>query len=134
MTLTSSSTYAAPPTRAHQLLDNATACHDILTTATQADLSADLLPDWYDDDWVLVEREQYHQLRLHALEAMCARLTSIGRFGQAVQAGLAAVQGEPLRESAHYILIKAHLAAGNRWEATRQYEALPTFAPRGVGS
>jgi DNA-binding SARP family transcriptional activator len=53
---------------------------------------------------------------------MCARLTSTGRFGEAIDAGLAAVHGEPLRESAHYILIKAHLAAGNRCEAARQYE------------
>jgi DNA-binding SARP family transcriptional activator len=108
--------------RAHLLLDSNATCTDILTSATQADLSADLLPDWYDDDWVLVEREQYHHLRLHALEAMCARLTSTGRFGEAVEAGLAAVHGEPLRESAHHILIKAHLAAGNRCEAARQYE------------
>ena len=33
-------------------------------------LSADLLPDWY-DDWVVLERERFRQLRLHALEALC---------------------------------------------------------------
>jgi DNA-binding SARP family transcriptional activator len=43
--------------RAHRLIDSSAPCTDILTSATQADLSADLLPDWYDDDWVLVERE-----------------------------------------------------------------------------
>src|SRR4051794_14897664 len=32
----------------------------------------DLLPDWY-DDWVLIERERFRQLRLHALEALCRR-------------------------------------------------------------
>ena len=42
-------------------------------------------------------------------------------FGSAVQAGLAAVAGEPLRESAHRILIEAYLAEGNVAEAIRQY-------------
>ena len=35
--------------------------------------------------------------------------------------GLAAVAGEPLRESAHRALITAYLAEGNRSEALRQY-------------
>jgi DNA-binding SARP family transcriptional activator len=85
-----------------------------------ARLTMDLLPDWY-EDWVVLERERLRQLRLHALEALCARLTGAGRFGAAVQAGLAAVAGEPLRESAHRTLIRAHLAEGNPGEAVRQY-------------
>jgi DNA-binding SARP family transcriptional activator len=85
-----------------------------------ATLGRDLLPDWY-EDWVLLERERFRQLRLHALETLCARLTEAGRFGAAVQAGLAAVAGEPLRESAHRRLIQAHLAEGNPGEALRQY-------------
>jgi DNA-binding SARP family transcriptional activator len=107
---------------AHRLLGGAGGCDDILDTVTRLSLSADLLPDWYDDDWVLVEREQYHQLRMHALEAMCERLTAAERYGEAVAAGLAAVSAEPLRESAHRTLIQAHLAEGNRWEALQQYE------------
>ena len=83
-------------------------------------LASDLLPDWY-EDWVVLERERFRQLRLHALEALCARLTAARRFGAAVQAGLAAVAGEPLRESAHRTLIQAHLAEGNPGEAVRQY-------------
>jgi DNA-binding SARP family transcriptional activator len=83
-------------------------------------LAVDLLPDWY-EDWVVLERERFRQLRLHALEALCSRLTRAGRFGAAVQAGLAAVAGEPLRESAHRTLIQAHLAEGNPGEALRQY-------------
>jgi DNA-binding SARP family transcriptional activator len=81
----------------------------------------ELLPDWY-DDWLLVERERFRQLRLHALEVMCLRLATTERFALAVEAGLAAVAGEPLRESAHRCLIRAHLAEGNVGEAMRQYE------------
>jgi DNA-binding SARP family transcriptional activator len=108
--------------RAHRLLDSSRPCDDILTTQTRATLSAGLLPDWTDGEWVLTEQNQYHQLRLHALEAMSERLTAAGRHGEAVAAGLAAVHAEPLRESAHRVLVKAHLAAGNRGAALRQYE------------
>lgn len=82
--------------------------------------ACDLLPDWY-EDWVLIERERHRQLRLHALEALCRALTSAGRFGEATEAGIAAVAGEPLRESAHRALIDVHIAEGNAAEALRQY-------------
>jgi DNA-binding SARP family transcriptional activator len=96
------------------------ASSEIHELAPSSALTGDLLPDWY-EDWILLERERFRQLRLHALEALCARLTEAGRFGAAVQAGLTAVSGEPLRESAHRTLIQAHLAEGNPGEAVRQY-------------
>lgn len=80
----------------------------------------ELLPGWY-DDWILIERERFRQLCLHALETLCERLAGAGRFGAAVLAGVAAVTEDPLRESAHRALIKAHLAEGNPTEAIRQY-------------
>jgi len=85
-----------------------------------ASLAGDLLPDWY-DDWVLIERERFRQLRLHALETLCQELTASGRYGQAIDAGLSAIAGEPLRESAHRALIRAYVAEGNFSEALRQY-------------
>ncbi|MES4903544.1 MULTISPECIES: BTAD domain-containing putative transcriptional regulator [unclassified Streptomyces] len=108
--------------RAQRLLDMSCPCDDILTAQTRADLSADLLPEWSENEWVLIEQEQYHELRLYALEAMTERLTAAGRHGEAVAAGLAAVRAEPLRESAHRALMNAHLAAGNRGAALLQYE------------
>ncbi|WP_432949884.1 AfsR/SARP family transcriptional regulator [Kribbella sp. CA-253562] len=100
--------------------------------STRLHLSVDLLPDWY-DDWVVVEREQYHQLRLHALEALCERLTSAGRIGEAVDVGLDAIRAEPLRESAHRVLIEAHLAGGNRWEALRQFQRCKALLAEELG-
>lgn len=82
--------------------------------------SADLLPGWY-EEWVLVERERLAQLRLHALEHLCERLIEGRRFGLAVEAGMAAVSEEPLRESPHRVLMRAHLAEGNASEALREY-------------
>jgi DNA-binding SARP family transcriptional activator len=92
----------------------------------------ELLPGWY-DEWVLVERERHRQLSLHALESLCEHLTACGRYGAAVLAGLAAVDREPLRESAHRVLIKAHIAEGNAGEAIRQYRHYERIAARGLG-
>ena len=50
------------------------------------------------------------------------RLTGAGRFAEAFELGLAALAGEPLRESAHRALVRVHLAEGNVGEAVRQYE------------
>jgi len=83
-------------------------------------LSADLLPDWY-DDWVLVEAEDWRQLRLHALEALAGHLTGAGRWGEAVAAACAAVRGDPLRETSHAALIRVFLAEGNVSEAVREF-------------
>jgi DNA-binding SARP family transcriptional activator len=98
----------------HELSDGANADCDLTPFA------GDLLPDWY-DDWVLIERERFRQLRLRALEALCERLACAGRLGEALDAGLLSVAGEPLRESAHRALIRVHLADGNACEAIRQY-------------
>jgi DNA-binding SARP family transcriptional activator len=94
---------------------------DVLDRAPVLARAGELLPDWY-EDWVLIEREHFRQLRLHALEALCERLTVAGRFAEATEAGAAAVQTEPLRESAHRALIKTFIAEGNPGEAIRQYE------------
>lgn len=40
--------------------------------------AGELLPDWC-DDWLVVDREQRHQMRLHALEQLSDRLAAAGR-------------------------------------------------------
>jgi DNA-binding SARP family transcriptional activator len=70
---------------------------------------------------VVIERERFRQLRLYALESAAERLVAAGRLGQAIQAALMAVSEEPLRESAQRVLVRAHLARGNRGEAILQY-------------
>jgi DNA-binding SARP family transcriptional activator len=104
--------------QAHRLLDPALECRGADLAA--GPLSADLLPDWY-DDWLLLEQERFRQVRLHALEALCERQIKAGQLAAAVEAGLAAVGGEPLRESAQRALMRAYLAEGNLAEALRQY-------------
>ena len=91
-----------------------------LGMAAVAALSVDLLPDWY-DDWVLLEAEDWRQLRVHALEALAGRLIACRRWGEAASAAGAAVRAEPLRESARAALIQVHLSEGNQSEAVRQF-------------
>ncbi|OKJ10630.1 SARP family transcriptional regulator [Streptomyces sp. CB00316] len=80
----------------------------------------DLLPGW-DEEWVLFERERIRQLRLHALDTLAEGLARQGRHALALEAALASVRIEPLRESAHRAVISAHLAENNVGEAIRHY-------------
>lgn len=110
----------APGTRAESIDTPATA------------LAGELLPGWY-DDWVLLERERLRQLRMNALEMLADKLVVAGRYGEAVQAAYAAVRDEPLRESAHRALVRAHLAEGNLAEAMRAYAAFRDVLARELG-
>jgi DNA-binding SARP family transcriptional activator len=92
-----------------------------LDSVRLTDLIGDLLPDWY-DDWLQDEREGLRQTRLHALESLARGLSASGRHADAIQAALAAIHLEPLRESAHHTLIEIHLAEGNWSEACRQFQ------------
>jgi DNA-binding SARP family transcriptional activator len=91
------------------------------TVALDVGLRGELLPGWY-DDWVLIARERLRQLKLHALEVLADKLVCVGRYGEALQAAYAAVDTEPLRESAHRAVVHVHLAEGNAAEAVRAYE------------
>ena len=93
-----------------------------LDDLSPSSFAADLLPSWY-DDWVIVERERLRQIRVHSLEELSRRLVVVHRYGDAIDAALAAIAADPLRESAHRRLIEAHLAEGNLSEAIRQYKA-----------
>jgi SARP family transcriptional regulator, regulator of embCAB operon len=105
---------------ARRLLDPAVTPEQSELGAAIGVLSAELLPDWY-DDWVLLEAEEWRQLRLHALEALAGHLAAAGRCGEAAGAACAAVRADPLRESARASLIQVHLAEGNQSEAMREF-------------
>lgn len=98
--------------------------HDITNLDIEVDhrrFSGELLAGWY-DEWTLVERERVRQMCLHALESIAMRLLSVRRFAHALEAALSAVALEPLRESAHRVVIQVHLSEGNYGEAVRHYE------------
>jgi SARP family transcriptional regulator, regulator of embCAB operon len=117
---------------AHRLLGPTPPAEADLSAAAIATLSLDLLPLWY-DDWVLLEAEDWRQLRLHALEALVGGLTTAGRFGDATAAAGAAVRADPLRESAHGALIRVHLAEGNQSEALRAFDRFSRLLEADLG-
>lgn len=95
---------------------------DMVSVLEPDRLEADLLPGW-DEEWLLIERERYRQLRIHALETLSGLLTARGLFGRAIDVACAAIRVEPLHETAHAALITAHLAEGNRTEAVRHFRS-----------
>lgn len=121
-------------TRAHQLLESAQLDLAVIDVACELRyFSGDLLPGWY-DQWLVMERERFHCLRLQVLDKLGDKLCASGRFGDALQVGLAAVHAEPLRETAHRLVVRVHLEQGNIAEAIRQYRFYERLLDRELGA
>ncbi len=88
--------------------------------ATRQDMTGaarwELLPGWY-QDWVLMDRERIRQQVIHGVEAGARSALAAGDPGTALGWAWQAVDLGPLRESAHRLVIAAHLAAGDVGEA-----------------
>jgi DNA-binding SARP family transcriptional activator len=96
-------------------------------------LSQELLTSWRNEEWLVLERQRWDLLRLHALERLAERFAADGRHVDALEAGLAAVAIEPYRESAHRAVIRAHLAEGNTASALAQYYRCQRLLTRELG-
>jgi DNA-binding SARP family transcriptional activator len=83
-------------------------------------LRGDLLPGW-DEPWLAASRQELRQLRLISLETVAAAHLDESRPAAALAVALCITCDEPLRESAHRLVVQAHLAQGNWAEAARQY-------------
>lgn len=92
----------------------------------------DLLPGWY-EDWVLFERESLTQLRLHALEHLSAERLTQGKYADALTLAMAAVATEPLRDSAHRLVVQCHLREGNGVHALRHFDRYRELLHRELG-
>ncbi|CAH0272212.1 hypothetical protein SRABI26_03696 [Arthrobacter sp. Bi26] len=83
---------------------------------------AELLPGWY-EDWVLFEQSRLRQDRLHAFHIIARESLARCDFEVALEASEAALELEPLYESAVGLLIQAHRQQGNTAAALRAFEA-----------
>lgn len=83
---------------------------------------AELLPGW-PEDWALHYRERVRVFRLAALEAIARQSLLSDDPATAAAASRSAAAIEPLRESAHVLLIRAQVLAGNLREAYFVHEA-----------
>lgn len=102
---------------AHALLDKPTEM-ELLPSTCRIE-AQELLLGWY-DDWVALDRERFRQLHLHLLENLAKELLVRSRHAEALDSAISAVRVEPLRESAHRLIMLVHLAEGNLGEAERQ--------------
>ncbi len=84
--------------------------------------ATEVLPGW-EDEWIIVERERFRELRIYALERASEALLARGRHSAAVQAAMAAIETEPFRDSAQRLLVRAYLDEGNQAAALRTYHA-----------
>ena len=82
---------------------------------------AELLPGWY-DDWVLFEQSRLRQDRLHAFHIIARESLARSDFEVALEASEAALELEPLYESAVGLLIQAQRLQGNNAAALRAFE------------
>jgi DNA-binding SARP family transcriptional activator len=119
--------------RAHQLLGlHAIDPTSIDVLAEVAAYDHDLLVGWY-EEWVDPERERFRQLRLHVLDQLGELLLRAHQYAEAVEVGLVALASDELRESAHRLLVRAHLCEGNIAEAMRQYRSYATLLAAQLG-
>lgn len=105
---------------------------DLAATPWRLD-EMELLPRCY-EEWALLERERIRQRMLHAFESLTRHLISQQRFAEAVEAAMAAVSVEPLRESATKALIEAYLAEGNWAEAYRTFQGYRSILHEELGA
>jgi DNA-binding SARP family transcriptional activator len=73
--------------------------------------------------WLEGLRRRMADVRLRSLEALAETWITQGDAGLAAREAAEAIEIDPYRENAHRLLIRAHLAAGDRGAAIRAFEA-----------
>jgi DNA-binding SARP family transcriptional activator len=98
--------------------DHAAAARRILARAFLPGLSA---------AWIENQRDGLGRALVQTLDVLSSAHTRLGESSAAVATAREAVALQPLREPSHRTLISAHVAAGNRAEGVRAYEACRTL-------
>lgn len=83
-----------------------------------------LLPEDRYEEWSIPYRDELQAEFVAVLEEFAGLLESRGEIERAVHAASRLVECEPLRESAHLLLIRLDALAGRRAQALRRYEQM----------
>lgn len=103
------------------------------TAALLQDLrDVDFLPGWY-EDWVLFEQSRLRHDQLRAFTLISHRFADTGDYEAAADAAVAALELEPLYESAVRILVTSELAQGNLATALLAYDRYQEQLQRDMG-
>jgi DNA-binding SARP family transcriptional activator len=105
---------------------------DVLVGEALQLLSSELLPGYY-EEWALAEAERWRTMRLLGLDALASTLLEAGRPAEALFVGVTALGADPLRESAETVVLRAHLAQGNRAAAARELREYERLLGRELG-
>ncbi|HKZ68936.1 MAG TPA: BTAD domain-containing putative transcriptional regulator, partial [Anaerolineales bacterium] len=85
--------------------------------------TGDLLTE-FDDEWVVIEREQLRQTQFSALRRLAAHYRTLAEYDPALKLARQAVALDPFSESASRDLITILYEAGDRASALAEYEHL----------
>ena len=89
----------------------------------------DLLPSCY-DDWIIPQREGWHQAFLKALEHLISMLEDQRDYQAAIDYAQNLLRYDPLHEATYRCLIRIHALIGNRAGALRVYHTCTTILQR----
>ena len=82
----------------------------------------DLLPSCY-DDWILLERDRFHQLFLQASERLMALLEQERAYSAAITVAQHLLRHDSLHEATYRQLMRLHALRGDRAAALRTYHS-----------
>jgi DNA-binding SARP family transcriptional activator len=118
--------------RVRAALKKAQTSSDCASDLLQELRDVDFLPGWY-EDWVVFEQSRLQHDRFRTLTSLSQRLAACEDFEAASEAAIAAVEIEPLHESAVRLLVTAELAQGNVASALLAYERYEVQLQRDLG-
>ncbi len=93
----------------------------------------DLLPGCY-EEWILPERDRWHQQFLLAAERLIALLEQKRDYDAAIMAGQQLLRQDPLHEATYRQLMRLYALRGDRAAALRTYHACVTVLERELGT
>lgn len=73
------------------------------------------------DDWILAERERFHQLLVQVLTDLCQLTANLGDLRSAVDYGQQLIQQDPLSEMGYLTLMRLYAQQGDRPTALQVY-------------
>ncbi|THK37200.1 tetratricopeptide repeat protein [Ensifer sp. MPMI2T] len=83
--------------------------------------------------WLRIERDRHHSLLVDCLASLTQRLETSGDAARAVLAAQCLLRHDPYHEPSHRVVLRHHLARGDRARAIRYYDTLKTLFETHLG-
>ncbi|WP_331374641.1 BTAD domain-containing putative transcriptional regulator [Sinorhizobium chiapasense] len=83
--------------------------------------------------WLRIERDRHHNLLVDCLTGLTERLEKAGDAARALLAAQCLLRHDPYHEPSHRVVLRRHLARGDRARAIRYYDTLKTLFETHLG-